>query len=532
MLSVSSLFASKLGTNYSPPDEEITEIQALLVEPTLQLKQLDDEIADLHQALDKLARERAGLSAYIDAHKALLSPARRLPVDVLREIFTACLPSHRNCVMSSSEAPILLGLVCSTWRAISLSTPRLWSRLHIVEPVSPSDALGVEAKKLAQRIEATKTWLARSGQCPLSISMHCVSRTSGFTESGAQILQALFPFASRWRHVAFSVNFPFLQSIARLAASDVPMLRSVSLDDLDSAVRAPLQPDSLGFVRGPTICSLHLTGWGLRSLRFPVQWNTIKHLSLVTRWGEHDPLTSEMTLQVFVRCPWLETCCLHISDRPGAESHARAEDPVIRLSLLHTLALELTTPWLTVTQLFGRLSFPRLKMLRLAGHNSQAEVSYAPLFSHVPFLEKLEITLDLFTKASLLSFLRDLPPDLSELKISEFDPGSRHAIFDDEILERLISSPDSATGTPRCAALQTLEIAYATISDEALLRFIKSRKALLTRIVVGFGRDMELDIRPALQSLLQDGLHLELRYNPPPPLLSPWAGLADAAPIP
>ncbi|KAF8213696.1 hypothetical protein K438DRAFT_1105548 [Mycena galopus ATCC 62051] len=30
---------------------------------------------------------------------------------------------HRNCVSSASEAPILLGRICSSWRAISLSTP-------------------------------------------------------------------------------------------------------------------------------------------------------------------------------------------------------------------------------------------------------------------------------------------------------------------------------------------------------------------------------------------------------------------------
>ncbi|KAJ7252151.1 hypothetical protein B0H12DRAFT_961513, partial [Mycena haematopus] len=123
---MSSPFAAKLGTNYCPLDEEVFEIESLLVQPLSRLQDLDDRIADLQKAIDKLTEERTSLRAYVDAHRALISPVRRLPLDVLQEIFVACLPTHRNCVMSASEPPVLLGRICSSWRSISLSTPRLW----------------------------------------------------------------------------------------------------------------------------------------------------------------------------------------------------------------------------------------------------------------------------------------------------------------------------------------------------------------------------------------------------------------------
>ncbi|KAJ6594646.1 hypothetical protein B0H19DRAFT_908650, partial [Mycena capillaripes] len=123
---MSSPFATQLGTNYCPTDKEVLEIENLIVEPTLRLKCLDDEIANLQKAIDKLAEERESLGAYVEAHRALISPVRRLPLDIIQEIFLACLPTHRNCVMSAYKAPILLGRICSLWRAISLSTPRLW----------------------------------------------------------------------------------------------------------------------------------------------------------------------------------------------------------------------------------------------------------------------------------------------------------------------------------------------------------------------------------------------------------------------
>ncbi|KAJ7019195.1 hypothetical protein C8F04DRAFT_975995, partial [Mycena alexandri] len=171
--------ASKLGTNYCPRDEEILEIRDLLVEPLTRLKRLDARIADLQKTIDKLTEERVAVSIYVDAHRALVSPVRRLPLEILQEIFVACLPTHRNCVMSMTEAPVLLGRICSSWRALSLTTPRLWCSLHIVEPMSGKmDVWGQRInsalfeKKLAQRLETTVTWLNRSAQCPLSISFY------------------------------------------------------------------------------------------------------------------------------------------------------------------------------------------------------------------------------------------------------------------------------------------------------------------------------------------------------------------------
>ncbi|KAJ6602106.1 hypothetical protein B0H10DRAFT_1757678, partial [Mycena sp. CBHHK59/15] len=115
-----------LGTNCCPQDKEIAEIETLLIGPALRLKCLDDEITYLQKALEKLTEEHDRLGAYVDTHKALISPVRQLPLDILQEIFVACIPTHRNCVMHATEVPVLLGRICSSWRIISLSTPRLW----------------------------------------------------------------------------------------------------------------------------------------------------------------------------------------------------------------------------------------------------------------------------------------------------------------------------------------------------------------------------------------------------------------------
>ncbi|KAJ7432583.1 hypothetical protein FB451DRAFT_1479550 [Mycena latifolia] len=274
-----ALSSPHLGTNYCPQDEEIVEIKAFLAEPTLRLKDLGDEIADLQKALDKLTAERARISVYVDAHRALISPARRLPLDIIQKIFIACLPTHRNCAMSAIEAPVLLGRVCSFWRSICLSTPRLWSKIHIVEPQCPySGPTALFEEKLAQRLETIKMWLGRSGQCPLSISLQCVLRGyGGFTTAADQILQALAPFASHWEHLML-IHPSVLGTLLDLTERDVPRLKSV---ELHTPVAYVMRGDSFRFLNGPEVCSVSLFGANFTAPELPLLWGRLTHLAII-----------------------------------------------------------------------------------------------------------------------------------------------------------------------------------------------------------------------------------------------------------
>ncbi|KAJ6504015.1 hypothetical protein DFH09DRAFT_1201649 [Mycena vulgaris] len=219
---MSSPFTSKLGTNYCPQDAEIEEIKALIVEPGLRLKSLDDEIADLQQTLDKLKKERSRLGAYIEDHMALISPV-----------------------------PVLLGRICSSWRVISLSTPRLWSSLHITVPPHLGDPDHMlYREKLLQRLETTKAWLSRSGECGLSISLKSPYNDpleTDITPHVHLILQALLPFTSRWEHIKFASRHSHLVTLSHLTAADVPALKSVAIHDITHMGTTELIP-SLSWV--------------------------------------------------------------------------------------------------------------------------------------------------------------------------------------------------------------------------------------------------------------------------------------------
>ncbi|KAJ6601061.1 hypothetical protein DFH09DRAFT_1126652, partial [Mycena vulgaris] len=508
-------------------------IKCLLVEPTLRLERLDGDIADMQKAIDKLKAERESLAAYVQAHRALISPVRRIPLDLLQEIFMACLPAHRNCVMSTLESPVLLSRICSSWRAISLSTPRLWARLHIVEPARrPPFTLAFE-EKFTQRLETTKTWLGRSGGVP--------------DEGGRNFIQVLLPFAHRWQHIQFNL-LPFaIETLTHLAVADVPMLDSVTLYQ-----RSDMW-GRLGLLRAPRISSFGMTGSNYAFSDLPLRWHQLTTLlmlrpSPVNYWrpGVQATITSETALQIISRCPELRSCGL------------RAPRAIVEHPFLHTFEICSASATSTFELLLGHLSLPNLQDFAFCVNRESSLVIHAngphaatanAILTLASFLAastrltNLELDSDPFSKQSLIQILPNFPPTIQRLRIHDIvadnggwgeKPPEEPSPLDDDVLALL--TPSSA-GTVFCPALEELYLFKPhTISDLALLRLVVSRMAggpctTLKRVRALFYRAAEDDIMLELQPYIDNGLDIYIDHLPPnslPQHFSPWDGLEDA----
>ncbi|PBK88347.1 hypothetical protein ARMGADRAFT_901100, partial [Armillaria gallica] len=97
------------------------------------LCEYDAEIEALEETLAYLKKGRADLAHTISVYKTYLAPIRRLPVELLRKIFSeACtfvefpIDGARE-IQSPSQIPLRIASVCSYWRDICLSFPQLWS---------------------------------------------------------------------------------------------------------------------------------------------------------------------------------------------------------------------------------------------------------------------------------------------------------------------------------------------------------------------------------------------------------------------
>ena len=223
-------FADLLKNNEAPSDAIIQEVSELCAIARNDLRQIDAEI-------QRLQEKRSVIRKSIDSYTTILSPIRRLPTDILREIFYQCLHSTRNPIMSAAEAPMLLTQVCSLWRSVALTSPDIWAELHIPHPGSPETSLHYKrlteraredlqqtfSKVMGRRCQIVKEWLERSGSCFLSLSISYPHyddfgsyNPEGEVESDIfmhEIFQILVPFVQRWRRLDLSMPFSIYQQL-------------------------------------------------------------------------------------------------------------------------------------------------------------------------------------------------------------------------------------------------------------------------------------------------------------------------------
>ncbi|KAF8138040.1 hypothetical protein K438DRAFT_1947043 [Mycena galopus ATCC 62051] len=502
---MASPFATRLGTNYCATDKEVVEIQDLLLDPTLRLKGIGDEIAKLQTAIDKLAEERDSLEAYVEAHKALISPVR------------------------------------SSWRTISLSTPRLWARLHVVEPHHDPTTTSFE-QKVAQRLEITKTWLGRAGQCPLSISLQSAPEvhveaedgTSTITSpNGVQFLQTLISFAPRWRHINFTTPSSLLLQILSHLDIQMPCLETVAFHTRNQY--HPHSPVDLlewgpfNMLCGVQLSSVSIPGNMFIPERLPLPWNRLTTLTVGgPSWNVPQRMTSDALLCVLSRCPELRCCKLTLRDT-GTETPI-LQHPIVKLPFLHTLAIHcVASAAPAVDGLLKRLSLPELRDFALFG-SMQDSPPLVDFFAGLLCLDSVDVDFNLFSKPTFLETLNGLPSTIRRLQLNGMWGPPGPACLDDDAVGVLISP-----GV--CPALQHLSITHGSpISEEAVLRFITARMLasppMLKRVNINFNRQRMLDIMPDLQAFIGMGLDVTLTHLPtfPSSQFSPWIGLADAPP--
>ncbi|KAF8351019.1 hypothetical protein F5887DRAFT_190525 [Amanita rubescens] len=217
-------------------------------------------------------------------------PINRLPQDVLAEVFVQCLPKFESWPSiegRSTEgiAPLLLCRVCSSWRKLVLSEPRLWQRLSLCF---------IGTSRTEEVIALIHGWIKRSGVLPLALSLRVVVVVYNdllvFRAMVEAVLGAFVQYASRWEHFHFSKDDI---SVTLPEFGDMPRLRSFTLygDHFeDTKLRISSWP-MLAALRWP----LHPTASSTPS----PPWHQLTHLAL------GHLMTARETLLVIQSCPKL-----------------------------------------------------------------------------------------------------------------------------------------------------------------------------------------------------------------------------------
>ncbi|KAF7329788.1 hypothetical protein MKEN_00242100 [Mycena kentingensis (nom. inval.)] len=549
--------ASVLHTNYCPTEAEVRQLRQLVAEPTTRLAALAQKIAVLQSQIDALQAEHDALKSHLDAHNALLSPFRRLPVEIAQRIFLECLPKRRNCVMSAEEAPLLLTRVCCSWRKLAHGCPRLWSRLHIYLPTPPllsasSSGRALLSQKIDRRLAGVRFWLGLARECPLSISLHATYW------AGDSLMGMLVPLSTRWEHLAVAAPASVLYRLQTLRGADVPCLKSLLIkplyDDIEPAAGREYSSDwkDAQLLGAPRLSRLSLALREISLHELPICWDNIAELSVDYIWGT----SAAQAVKILARCARLEICRIWVDDtidmeHPlGPASVPVPPSTVVKQETIQTLLMTFVgdSP-VSLNYLSKALVLPHLRDFRCSMHATRSEVwntigtrSPAPLAALIfssPKLLYCEIDSDLFaSQASLLEFIRALPAGLRVLELYEAWgnaswPMSR-SIVDKEVLSLFLP-----TGGFCCPALEALVFRHcASFTELNLMELVRTRMvgnaaaATLRRLVVHWGREMLFDVGEELGRLHRENANMDVRLLYPPEAsetleISPWEGLDD-----
>ncbi|KZP17947.1 hypothetical protein FIBSPDRAFT_746204, partial [Athelia psychrophila] len=144
--------AELLGSFGAPSPAERAIAREKILQIAADMSELDNEIGRVEKILERLRQNRVALQKHSDGHQNVLNVTRRLPLEILGEIFI----QSQGMLGGRSIAPTR---VCRHWREVAIGTSRLWSHLRIQYRGAAMDS----------DMEMTSIWLQRSGGQPLSI---------------------------------------------------------------------------------------------------------------------------------------------------------------------------------------------------------------------------------------------------------------------------------------------------------------------------------------------------------------------------
>jgi hypothetical protein len=540
---MSTPFSRYLQSNQAPSEDETHEIKALRANPLKEISIIDVEIEQIEATLNSLKRKRAHIQESIDDFNTILAPVRRIPMDILGVIFVNCLATHRNPIMSASEAPILLTHICRDWRSIALSIPRLWSRLYVptlpivlqYPPEAPPSVNSLKAeRRLKVRTEEVQRWLRLSAACPLAITL----MPAGGPASHPPLLDSIIQSSRRWQQLELGLGFfsPESDVVAKLLSlspDDLCMLRELRIYSLYSTVNPYLHEVK----ENPWYQSGLLTAQGLRSISIadmrnsfpasiPPNWKNLNQLFISS------PISFRLARSMVNYCCNLVACLFEITER----DYDAIPDASITLSshLPYLNFLSLQGDSNGCSQLFRCIEAPSLQILDYHGLfflNGTEEFGLLNLLQNINSLETLRVDHRRVTESIALKYY-PLIPSVTRLVFGRSRkrshpylyeyPNPGYATFITALHEiKHQHSHDSAPTVlfPSLETFEAYDISFA-VTDIMLLEFIKARidatksnagVSKLKKVLVEFSGRMQTDIVPeALAYAQAAGIKLEL----------------------
>ncbi|KAF7336857.1 F-box domain-containing protein [Mycena venus] len=222
-----------LNTNEIPEGSEIPFILSVVSETDSRLASLDDAISKLRAQLEPLEKARASLLSYRTQNNAILSPLRKMPPELLGEIFSWTLPSFSDELdrrqSNLAESPWVLTHVSSSWRAVAHSTPSLWSRVLVNYDASASSS--------PYPLSLVEAQIQRSQK----LMIHFRGCEEADSQPQIMMFRLLSQYSSRWEELGVRLT-PQLAPLLADLRDRVPSLKRLWIDWTSPESQTAAQP--------------------------------------------------------------------------------------------------------------------------------------------------------------------------------------------------------------------------------------------------------------------------------------------------
>ncbi|KAL0072290.1 hypothetical protein AAF712_000052 [Marasmius tenuissimus] len=122
-------------SDYVPADEQVRQTAEQLEKDEETVRLYDEEISRLETVLKTLMEGKKRVKRRMEERRAMMSAIRRLPNEVLSEIFYHSVPPGEYSFSADHRGvrarTLNISHVCSRWRNIINAIPKLWSSFHI-----------------------------------------------------------------------------------------------------------------------------------------------------------------------------------------------------------------------------------------------------------------------------------------------------------------------------------------------------------------------------------------------------------------
>lgn len=383
-----------LHSNIPPTEREEALVRAAIAEAATQSGRLGLKLFDrlaagtTSRGWETVTRHKIGrANRFIQQHQGVLSPIRRLPMEILQTIFMEVDPAMRVHTRwrQTSDLPWELAQVCRMWRESALSLSMLWKYLPLVQLKKSTSHTRTQLACLSELI-------CRSGEAPLDIYIIAPN----YDRSTHPVIDLLTRYSERWHTVSIESTPTTILGFGRIKGR-LPSLKVLTLHTRHHTEMPAIEM----FEDAPQLQAVYVSGSIPGDLKLP--FSQLRHYKERFIWPQR--------IQAVVASPLLRTLSiLELTDD--------VIFPIVTMPCL--LKLHVKFQYRADTDCFANLTTPAIEEIKAVSYRGNLIPSLTSLLSrcepHCP-LKTLSIRTDVGERGALTPLL-ELTPCLVSLDTS------------------------------------------------------------------------------------------------------------------